>query len=339
MGCNRPMRVLRLRRSLLPLALAAGACGLACAEEPVVQVHERAPAAARPGLLGVYHSTRRPSRQTGALVAGEVAELKSCPFDPRVAELPPGGGLLLRLESPVPLDLVMQLDTSQGGRLLGTPEDNDDEELLFRRGLGYFYENAEITRGVKAGKVTPGLPPYVRDPRDRALLLSRHAAWVEQLQACYQWVCGNGGLGLMAHSYAPRSVDVEVDDQIVQSLRRAYQPEVEPTWPLRPEVDLIARDDQGVVRAAPLVERLQRAFEADGFEVKLSATYPLHPSTLGYANIVKHEPRVACVEVRRDLLVREFTPLRQLEPDQQKVARVAGSLCRAVRGALAEPGR
>ena len=191
----------------------------------------------------------------------------------------------------------------------------------------------------KAGKVTPGLPPYLRDPGDRVLLRARHAAWVEQLEAAYAWVCGNGGVGLMAHTYAPRSVDVEVDDQIVESLRRAYRPEIEPTWPLRPEVDLIARDDQGVVRAAPLVERLERAFTEDGFEVKVSATYPLHPSTLGYSSVVKYEPRVACVEVRRDLLVRAFTPLRQLEPDDAKVARVAGALCKAVRGALAGLGR
>jgi Omp85 superfamily domain len=186
----------------------------------------------------------------------------------------------------------------------------------------------------KAGRVTPGLPPYVRSPKDRAQLLSLHARWVELLQAAYEQVCGQGGLGLMAHTYAPRSVDVEVDERIVESLRRAYAPEVEPTWPLRPQIDLIARDDQGVLRGAPLVERLERAFTEDGFEVKVSATYPLHPSTLGHQAALRYEPRVACVEVRRDLLVKEFRPLRQLEPDPAKVARVAAPLCRALRGAL-----
>jgi hypothetical protein len=118
-------------------------------------IRERAPAAARPGLLGAYHSSKRPSKQAGPLEAGEVAELKACPFDRSVAELPAGGGLLLRLESPVPLDLSLRLDTSQGGQTLAPPEDGDDEVRLFRRGQGYFYENAEITRGVSAGKVTP----------------------------------------------------------------------------------------------------------------------------------------------------------------------------------------
>jgi hypothetical protein len=142
-----------LTRLLAPAALAL--CAVACAEAPPPMIRERAPAAARPGLLGAYHSTKRPSKQSGALAAGEVAELKACPFDPRVAELPAGGGLLLRLESPVPLDLRLQLDTSQGARVIGTPEDLDDEEQLVRRGFGYFYENVEITRGVPAGKVTP----------------------------------------------------------------------------------------------------------------------------------------------------------------------------------------
>jgi hypothetical protein len=134
--------------ALLPLAFA-------CAEAPPPLVVERAPAASKPGLLGAYHSSQRPSRASGRLTAGEVSELKACPFDPRVAELPAGGGLLLRLESPVPLDLLLRVDTTQGPSVLAAPEDATDEEMLVRRGRGYFYENAEITRGVPAGKVTP----------------------------------------------------------------------------------------------------------------------------------------------------------------------------------------
>src|SRR5207244_10220441 len=95
----------------------------------------------------------------------------------------------------------------------------------------------------KAGKVTPGLPPYIRDPHDQELLRARHAGWVRASEEAWRWCCEAGGLGLMAHTYAPRSVDVEVDDDIVKSLRRAYQSES--SWPLRPEVDLIARDPTG----------------------------------------------------------------------------------------------
>ena len=127
----------------------------ACAEAPPPPVVQRAPRAVRPSLLGVYHSKLRPTRQSGSLAAGEVHELRACPFDGRVAELPPGGGVLLRIESPVPLDLHLQVDTSQGQRPLQSPEDVEDEERLFRRGQGYYYENQEATRGVPTGKVSP----------------------------------------------------------------------------------------------------------------------------------------------------------------------------------------
>ncbi|MFL5301347.1 MAG: hypothetical protein ACJ79R_13490 [Anaeromyxobacteraceae bacterium] len=183
----------------------------------------------------------------------------------------------------------------------------------------------------RAGKVTPGLPTYVRDAADRDLLRARHAAWVEATEAAYAWVCGTGGLAVMAHTYAPRSVDVEVDDAIVASLRRAYAPEVEPTWPLRPEVDLIARDPTGRVLGEALVRRVAAAFEQDGFEAKVSATYPLHPSTLGHRFATRYEPRVLCVEVRRDLLVERFVPFTELSVSPGKVARIVAPLARALR--------
>ena len=184
---------------------------------------------------------------------------------------------------------------------------------------------------LRAGKVTPGLPPYIRDEHDRALLRARHQAWVEESAAAYDLVCGNGGLAVMAHTYAPRSVDVEVDDQIVHSLRRAYQPEVEPTWPLRPEVDLIARDPDGKILGEPLVRRVAAAFAEDGFEAAISATYPLHPSTLGYRYVARYQPRVLCLEVRRDLLVDRFVPFSELQTVPGKVARVVAPLAQALR--------
>lgn len=190
----------------------------------------------------------------------------------------------------------------------------------------------------RAGKVTPGLPPYVRAPADRALLRERHGAWVEASAAAYAWVCGAGGLALMAHTYAPRTVEVEVDDQVVESLRRAYRPEVEPTWPLRPEVDLIAREPGGRVLAEPLVRAASAAFAEAGFHPEVSATYPLHPSTLGYRYAARFEPRVLCVEVRRDLLVQRFVPFVQLQPSPDKVARVVGPLARTVRTTWATAG-
>ena len=183
----------------------------------------------------------------------------------------------------------------------------------------------------KAGKVTPGLPPYIRDERDRVLLRARHAAWVESSAAAYEQVCGSGGLAVMAHTYAPRSVDVEVDDRIVESLRRAYQPEVVESWPLRPEVDLIARDPGGSILGEPLVRRVAAAFAEAGFDASISGTYPLHPSTLGHRFVARYQPRVLCLEVRRDLLCDRFIPFQELQAAPDKVARVVEPLVRALR--------
>ena len=183
----------------------------------------------------------------------------------------------------------------------------------------------------RAGGVTPGLPPYVRDEHDRRLLRERHAAYVEATAAAYAAVCDAGGLAVMAHTYAPRSVDVEVDDQIVASLRRAYAPAVEPTWLLRPQIDLIARDPEGRILSEALVERVAAAFRADGFEPALGATYPLHPSTIAFHRAQRYQPRALCLEVRRDLITDGFVPFVEVVPSPAKIARVVAPLARALR--------
>lgn len=189
---------------------------------------------------------------------------------------------------------------------------------------------------LKAGGVTPGLPPYVRDADDRKLLRGLHDDYVAATDAAYARVCGAGGLALMVHTYAPRSVDVEVDDRIVAKLRDAYRPEVEPTWSLRPPIDIIARDPGGRIVAAPLVERVAAAFRIAGVEPGIGATYPLHPSTLGYHRAVRFEPRVICVEVRRDLLSERFVPFAEADVSPERIARVAEPLARALREAWAD---
>jgi predicted N-formylglutamate amidohydrolase len=182
----------------------------------------------------------------------------------------------------------------------------------------------------RAGGVTPGLQPYVRDPRDQRLLRELHTAYVDLTGAAYRWICDPGGVAVLVHTYAPTTVDVEVDDQIVPSLRRAYQPEVAARWPVRPEIDLIARDGAGRVWSEPLVRALAAAFAEDGFQAAISATYPLHPSTQGFRHVQRHAPRAVCLEVRRDLLVDRFTPFQEHQVDPAKVDRVVAPLARAL---------
>ncbi len=183
----------------------------------------------------------------------------------------------------------------------------------------------------KAGKVTPGLMPWVTDPDDRALLQGLYDSYVRAVGEAVDHVLRAGGAMLMLHTYAPRSVDVEVDRDIVKNLRRAYEPEVQPTWPLRPEVDLICRAPDGT-RHAPdaVVEALHRELKAVAVAVEESATYPLHPSTLAWHHVMAWPGRTLCVEVRRDLVADPFEPFAEMKISAEKAARVAHPIARAL---------
>jgi len=175
----------------------------------------------------------------------------------------------------------------------------------------------------RAGKVTPGLMPWITTPEDRALLRGLYDRYTAAVREAFT----PGSAVLLLHSYAPRSVDVEVDADIVTKLRAAYQPDVEPTWPLRPELDVIARAPDGTDHAPRAVVETLRAELPD---VGDSATYPLHPSTLAYHHVIERPGRAVCIEVRRDLLADPFEPFAQMRIGRSKVDRIANALAAAV---------
>ena len=182
----------------------------------------------------------------------------------------------------------------------------------------------------KAGKVTPGLMPWITTPEDRALLRAAYDRYVGAVREATAQLGADGAL-LLLHTYAPRTVDVEVDDQIVVNLRRAYEPAREPTWPLRPEVDLIGREIDGTSRLPVAVADAMRSeLAAVGITLADSATYPLHPSTLAYDHVRAHPGRALCVEVRRDLLADPFDPFVEMTIGAAKVARLTGPFVRAI---------
>jgi hypothetical protein len=67
-----------------------------------------------------------------------------------------------------------------------------------------------------------------------------------------------------------------------------------------------------------------------GISPALSATYPMHPSTLAYEHVMARPGRALCVEVRRDLLAEPFAPFAQMRMGEAKVARLAEPLAHAV---------
>ena len=117
---------------------------------------------------------------------------------------------------------------------------------------------------------------------------------------------------------------VEVSHDIVANLHAAYAPGTLETWPLRPEIDLIFRTPEGVrVLPESTVSALAACFAAVGLSLAEGVTYPLHPVTTGFAHVMAWPGRVACAEVRRDLLTEAFVPFRQVQIDPQRVGRIA----------------
>lgn len=182
----------------------------------------------------------------------------------------------------------------------------------------------------KAGKVTPGLMPWITEEADRALLRVRYDTYVAAVRATLD-TCLPTGAALLLHTYAPREVGVEVDENIVGSLHHAYTPEVEPTWPLRPEVDLIGTTPDGTSwLPTDVVETLATELDALGIGLARGQTYPLHPATLAHDHVLRWPGRVLCMEVRRDLLADPFKPFAQMHIGAEKTARLAGPLAKAV---------
>lgn len=179
----------------------------------------------------------------------------------------------------------------------------------------------------KEGKVTPGLMPWITTDHDRQLLRGLYDRYVAVVRETLD-AAPNAAL-LMLHTYAPRSVEIEVGPDIGPKLRAAYEPDVEPTWKMRPEIDVISKDLDGKSYAPPAVLAALKA-NLD-LPVAESATYPMHPSTLAYDHVLARPGRAICVEVRRDLLADPFTPFAQMTIGKQKVERLAVPFANALR--------
>lgn len=197
-------------------------------------------------------------------------------------------------------------------------------------------ERDAVPKAAKAGEMTPGLPPWVKVLEDQRLLLDRYFAYRDAVAAAFDVTMGNGGLALFVHTYAPRSIDVPVDEHIGRSLRAAYAADRIGSYALRPGVDLITHDPDGrELASAALAQRAAAEFGAAGFDVARNATYPLHPVTLAHSFATRAPSSTLCLEVRRDLLLPEFVPFRELVPEAAKVERAAVPLAAALLSSLA----
>ena len=188
--------------------------------------------------------------------------------------------------------------------------------------------DAVATGPLDKGGLTPGIPSYIRNPADHALLRQLHARYISLTDDAYESVMGAGGLAVVPHTYAPRSVGIaQVDDRIVEELHRVYAPELRDTWPLRPEVDLITRTPEGERRCPPgAVEALLSGFEAEGISAEDGDTYTLHPVTRAATLSDRYPGRLLCFEARRDLVLKAWTPFAEMHAEPARLARMARPL-------------
>ncbi|MCK6521930.1 hypothetical protein L6R49_10865 [Myxococcota bacterium] len=182
-----------------------------------------------------------------------------------------------------------------------------------------------------SGGVTAGVPSFITDPADLQLLAGMYTAYRAALDPIWARLAP-GGLGLTPHTYAPRTVGISrVDEHIVENLEACYAPGVEETWPLRPEVDLITTTPEGLDLAPPgLADDLTQRLAALGRVAERDRSYNLHPVTLGHFRSAAWPGQVFCFEVRRDLLVRAWTPFEPMEADPEKVAPLADAFAAAI---------
>lgn len=186
-------------------------------------------------------------------------------------------------------------------------------------------ENAETDAGGDSGKLTPGVPPYVRDAGDLAMLLGLHGRYVDTVRRAFEQTCGRGGIALVPHTYGPRTLGIDgIDEQIVRRLREALAPERVESWPLRAEVDLLTRVGDGPELSPPGIEaELLSAYGDAGFEARANDTYDLHPGSLAHDWSLAYPGQILCVELRRDILVEEWRPFEEMQVDPAKVESAA----------------
>jgi hypothetical protein len=177
----------------------------------------------------------------------------------------------------------------------------------------------------RRANLTSAVPAYIRDPADVETLTALYSAYQAVAARAYDHVCGNGGLAIQLHTYAPRTVEIGgVGDDVVRQLREAYEPDRYATWPRRPDVDLITETAGGERLAAePLVESVKQQYRRIGIGAEENTTYRLQPSTLGLYHAARLPGRTLCMEINRARLADPFVPFAPVRLGRRKVRRMA----------------
>lgn len=194
--------------------------------------------------------------------------------------------------------------------------------------------NRELGAGaaqLSRGGLTAAIPGYVTDEADVRLLAGLHERYQEAAEREYERVCGGGGgTAILFHTYAPRSIELEVDADVGRALRAAYAPDRSESWPLRPDVDLITETPEGQYLAPRrFVEAVRAGYERLGVTVGENETYRLYPGTTGHRHASRHPGRVLCIEISRARLGDPWEPFGPTRVSEARVRSMVGPLAEA----------
>ena len=115
-----------------------------------------------------------------------------------------------------------------------------------------------------------------------------------------------------------------VGHDIVEKLHWAYSEEMYKTWPSRPEIDIIGKTkEEDWLCNEKRARSIKQSFKKRNFEVELSKTYPMHPSTTAFRHASKYPNQTLCLEIRRDILMRRFIPFQVLNANHEIISNIA----------------
>jgi len=195
--------------------------------------------------------------------------------------------------------------------------------------------NRVVGEGIsyQAGGVTPATPAYVQSEQDLQLLYQAYHRYQDYTKRLYAEICGaKRGLGLMLHTYAPRTVPIQaVDWDIVHQLHDFYDTDKIKDCALRPQIDVIHKTPAAEALAAlEWHQKVAEELRNIGLEVANGDSYPLHPVTMAYHYAKQYPAQTLCMEIRRDLVVTSWDPFVEMEISQEKVEKLGACLARSL---------
>lgn len=188
----------------------------------------------------------------------------------------------------------------------------------------------EPGRDFTSANLTGVIAPFVTDPIEVMAIRGRYDEYQALRRAAHELVCGSGGFAFNLHTYAPISVSIVPDEPIVDTLERAYRPENFPTYPRRPEAQLITATPGGeYLGDRALAAAIALEYAKIGVKAAENEPFDLHPATTCAATCAEYPGRVTVLELSRERLAEVFDPFVEMKISAAKVETMAAPLAAA----------